>query len=312
VIQTAINLADSFDDNAVQAKAMRRSDAGGVECTGNCPYPTAIRFVRKMRGGTQAHLLQADDNQFYVVKFKNNPHGIRSLVNEWIVSGVMMHLGISTPATQAVRVPEQFLDQNPEVHLQRAAKMVLVAPGLHFGSQYPGDPDRSVVHDLMPRPLLRDKTVNVSDFVGTLVIDKWTANTDARQAVFTRTGGTGYAVHMIDHGAAFDGQNWSFFDAPLLGLYRDPAAYETVRGWGEFEPWLERVADFPAEVIWRRLASIPKEWIAHEGDEPERLVRRLLRRRKRVAGLIESMLGTGVVVFPNWGRLPLVPVCRIS
>jgi hypothetical protein len=44
---------------------------------------SARRLVRKMRGGAQAHLIEADDGHFYVVKFRNNPQGRRILVNEW-------------------------------------------------------------------------------------------------------------------------------------------------------------------------------------------------------------------------------------
>ena len=47
----------------------------------------AVRSIRKMRGGAQAHLLLADNGRYYVVKFKNNPQHRRILVNEWIARG---------------------------------------------------------------------------------------------------------------------------------------------------------------------------------------------------------------------------------
>src|ERR1035438_6617674 len=57
-----------------------------VKTLGYCiffPMPlTAVRHVRKMRGGAQAHLLEADDGKWYVVKFRNNPQHRRVLVNE--------------------------------------------------------------------------------------------------------------------------------------------------------------------------------------------------------------------------------------
>ena len=49
---------------------------------------TAVRHVRKMRGGAQAHLLEADDGHWYVVKFRNNPQHRRILVNELLCSSV--------------------------------------------------------------------------------------------------------------------------------------------------------------------------------------------------------------------------------
>ena len=41
----------------------------------------AKRFVRKMRGSAQAHLLECDDGSFYVVKFSNNPQGGRRVLD---------------------------------------------------------------------------------------------------------------------------------------------------------------------------------------------------------------------------------------
>jgi len=57
----------------------------------------ARRLIRKMRGGAQAHLLEADDGHFYVVKFKNNPQHRRILVNELVASIFLRYLRISTP-----------------------------------------------------------------------------------------------------------------------------------------------------------------------------------------------------------------------
>ena len=47
---------------------------------------TAVRHIRKMRGGAQSHLLEADDGHWYVVKFRNNPQHRRILVNELLAS----------------------------------------------------------------------------------------------------------------------------------------------------------------------------------------------------------------------------------
>ena len=57
----------------------------------------ARHFIRKMRGGAQAHLLEADDGHYYIVKFPNNPQHRRILVNEWIAGEILSHLQISAP-----------------------------------------------------------------------------------------------------------------------------------------------------------------------------------------------------------------------
>ena len=56
---------------------------------------TACRHVRKMRGGAQSHLLEADDGNFYIVKFRNNPQHRRILVNEYVSAVFLRYLQVS-------------------------------------------------------------------------------------------------------------------------------------------------------------------------------------------------------------------------
>src|SRR5580765_4612525 len=100
----------------------------------------ARRLVRKMRGGAQAHLLEADDGNFYVVKFRNNPQHRRILVNELIASALLDYLRISAPPTAFIQVTADFLQANPDACLTLGSRRVAVEPGWHFGSRYPGDP----------------------------------------------------------------------------------------------------------------------------------------------------------------------------
>src|SRR5438105_4679672 len=115
---------------------------------------TAVRHVRKMRGGAQAHLLEADDGHWYVVKFRNNPQHHRVLVNEALSAALLGYLKISVPETALIQVTRPFLDANPECCLQLGARRVDVEPGWQFGSRYPGDPARLAVYDFLPDSLL--------------------------------------------------------------------------------------------------------------------------------------------------------------
>src|SRR5207244_5661504 len=109
----------------------------------------ARRLIRKMRGGAQAHLIEAADGHCYVVKFSNNPQHRRILVNEWIAAVFLRYLGISTPEPAIVRVTGLFLEENPEVGLHLGSSRQPVEPGWHYGSRFPGDPARLVVYDLL-------------------------------------------------------------------------------------------------------------------------------------------------------------------
>jgi len=42
----------------------------------------ALEQIRRMPGGAQPHLMRCSDEQYYVVKFQNNPQHRRVLANE--------------------------------------------------------------------------------------------------------------------------------------------------------------------------------------------------------------------------------------
>jgi hypothetical protein len=146
---------------------------------------TARRHIRKMRGGAQSHLLEADDGRFYIVKFQNNPQHRRILVNELVASTFLRYLEISTAETALIQVTADFLRENPGVSIELGVSKTPVTVGWQFGSRYPGDPARMAVYDFVPDTLLY-KVRNLADFLGALVFDKWVSNADGRQAVFFR------------------------------------------------------------------------------------------------------------------------------
>lgn len=273
---------------------------------------TARRLIRKMRGGAQAHLLEASDGFFYVVKFHNNPQHRRILVNEWTASTFLHYLGISAPEYAIVDVTGLFLASDPEVHIQLGRERMPVSPGWHFGSRFPGDPARTVVYDFLPDALL-ETIENLPDFRAVLAFDKWMGNADSRQAIFYRAQvleplasdpdsgrRLGFVAQMIDNGYVFEGPHWRFGESAIQGLYFRPQVYRAVRGLDDFQPWLDRIRNFPEEVIDQAVKRIPPAWLEGDEDELERLLERLMRRRERVPDLIEQCRSGRVNPFPNW------------
>ena len=268
----------------------------------------ARKFIRKMRGGAQAHLLEADDGHCYVVKFRNNPQHRRILVNEWVSSTFLSYLQISAPQAAFLELTADFLLQNPEIYIALGQRRSPVEPGWHFGSRYPGDPARLAVYDFLPDSLLQT-VLNVREFLGMLVFDKWMGNADARQAIFFRAvvrpwtpqpRGQGFVAAMIDHGYVFDGPHWAFADGPMQGLYFRSLVYEAVTGWDDFQPWLDRVLHFPEEVVDQALRGVPPQWLNGDIDPLEALLGRLIGRRRRVPDLIQQCAHGKTGVFPRW------------
>lgn len=272
----------------------------------------AMRLIRKMRGGAQAHLLEADDGHFYVVKFRNNPQHRRVLINEWIAATFLQHLQIATPETAIVQISSDFLAANPEVSIALGNQRHPPTPGWHFGSRYPGDPSRVAVYDYVPDALL-NRVENRNEFLAMLVFDKWTGNADARQSIFLRARlreyvptfqghalRIGFLALMVDHGFIFNGPHWAFVDSPLAGLYFRPQVYGHVKGWDDFGPWLDRVLNFPEEVVDDALARTPTEWLNGDRDALHRLLEILMARRKRVPDLIQDCRSAALNPFPKW------------
>src|ERR1041384_3115497 len=100
---------------------------------------TAVRHIRKMRGGAQSHLLETDDGNWYVVKFRNNPQHRRVLVNELVAAVILDYLRIPTPPVALIDVSAAFLEAHPEISFHLGGSRVSAGVGWHFGSRYPGD-----------------------------------------------------------------------------------------------------------------------------------------------------------------------------
>jgi HipA-like kinase len=267
----------------------------------------AVEHVRRMRGGAQAQLMRCDDEAYYIVKFQNNPQHLRILANEMLATRLAARLGLAVPQVEVVEVRPEIIAYTPDLAIQLGLGRKPCAAGKQFGSQFPGHPARMTVHDFLPDEQLR-AVRNLWDFLGVLVFDKWTCNTNGRQAIFFREPGgtslgdpTGYTAMMIDFGFCFNAGEWDFPDAPLRGLYARQRVYESVAGMEAFEPWLARLENGITErALGEEAAQIPPEWYGGDWNALERLIERLYGRRERVRELIFSARNSGREPFPNW------------
>lgn len=272
----------------------------------------ARKLIRKMRGGAQAHLIEAEDGHFYVVKFVNNPQHRRILINEWLACAFLRYLQIHVPDTAVVELTEDFIATTPDLYITLGNSRQSIAPGLHFGSRMAVHPDRVAIFDFLPDTLL-NKVENRSDFLGMLAFDKWVGNADSRQAVFFRArakswtplkgetpGRLGFFAQMIDHGFAFSGASWQFQDFPLQGLYFRTSIYDEVHSLDSFQPWLSIVENFPVEVIDSAWKEIPRSWLDSDEDALLELLEGLVKRRTRVPELIGEIRRKRTTAFANW------------
>jgi hypothetical protein len=256
------------------------------------PIIKGNRLVRRMPGGSQAHLIESDDGRYYVTKVLNNPQGRRTLVNEVIAFHLLRLMGIDTPDIAFVRLTCQFLRENEDVYLELKNRRSAIEPGLHFGSCYLTSQAMIVCNGLPTLAL--SQVLNSASFFGIFVFDKWVANLDARQIIFQNDlGGTAagsLAAVMIDQGYAFGGCEWAFHDSPIGGFYFRSAVYAHKDDYS-CQPWIEYIRAIPASVFRTIEQAIPDEWLL--GNERRLLQHMLFQldiRRRDLARLIEEAI----------------------
>jgi hypothetical protein len=134
-----------------------------------------------------------------------------------------------------------------------------------------------------------------------LALDKWTCNSNGRQAVFHRKPREKrYSANFVDQGYCFHAGEWSFPDAPLRGVYGRNRVYADVTGWSSFEPWLGRIENLEPDFVWQIAETIPPIWYGGDLRDIERLTVTLLARRERVREFIMQFRDSMREPFPKW------------
>ena len=263
------------------------------------PALCAVAHIRRLRGGSQSHLLRASDGSLHVTKFQNNPQHLRVLANEMFATRLGRCLRLPMPDVEVIEVPDWLIASTPELRIEIGGRKTPCSTGKQLASRYIVSNEGSTF-DYIPEAAF-SSVRNASDFARVLVLDKWTCNSDGRQAIFTKMG-RGFSASFIDQGYCFNAGEWSFPDSPMRGVYPRPSAYEHVTGWESFEPALSLAEEMPLDAIWACAHDIPQEWYGHDSDALHCLIETLYRRRCKIRNLIESFRKSTRNPFPNWKK----------
>jgi hypothetical protein len=239
-----------------------------------------------------------------VTKFQNNPQHVRVLANEMLATKLGLALGLPMPRVEVIDVPDWLIERTEDLRIDLGGSRIPCRSGKQLGSLYVGCQSPGTTLDYLPHELLQ-KVVNVGDFARVLVLDKWTCNSDGRQAVFCHKTPRSrkYVATFIDQGYCFNAGEWTFPDSPLRGVYAN-CVYEGVTGWGEFEPALSLAEEMDLDTIWRCAADIPEEWYEGDRDGLNRLVEALYNRRESIRQLIATFRKSNRNPFPSWSCAP--------
>jgi len=219
-----------------------------------------------------------------------------------LATNLGLAMGLPMARVEVIEVSDWLIEQTEDLRISLGGAKILCRSGKQLGSLYVESP--GMTFDYLPRELL-ERVRNIADFSRVLVLDKWTCNSDGRQAIFSKVRRRQrYAATFIDQGYCFNAGEWTFPDSPLRGAYANNCVYEGVMGWEAFEPTLSRAEEMDAHAIWRCAAEIPEEW--YEGDRIglERVVETLCHRRQTIRNLIGEFRRSSRNPFPNWSESP--------
>lgn len=262
----------------------------------------AVQHIRRMRGGSQAHLMRASDGAYYVIKFQNSPQGVRILANEMFATSLGLWLGLPMPQPVAIEVCDWLIEHTPELRVQVADRQVPCSSGLQFGSRYPYHllNERMHIFDYVPEHMMMKVNQSLA-FARVLVLDKWLGNTDGRQSIYMKKPrARHFKVMFIDQGYCLNAEKWDFPDLPLHGVHYRNYVYDHVTGWDSFEPVLTKAEEADIIDVWRCAERVVPAWYDHRSEALEQVVEAVHARCGKIRSLIDGFRQSSRNPFPNW------------
>jgi len=220
---------------------------------------SAIDFVRRLPGKSQAALVEASDHHQYVVKWMNAPRAIICLRMEALRNSVYELLGLPVSAWTPIEVSDQLIDAAPEMRIHTAIGPVRPVAGIHFASRVVCDPPETSYEALQPH--LYDRVVNRLDFWGAYTLDVWTERFDVRQAVFAPSGNSGeLKAFFIDHGNSSGCMRASRETGFVPCLYPDKRIYVQEEMIAVIHEWILHVQRNGRSAIQTAYERMPPDW----------------------------------------------------
>jgi hypothetical protein len=229
---------------------------------------SAIEFVRKMQGKSQAALIKANDHEQYVVKWMHGPRSTVSVRLEALRNSVYQYLGLPVSTWTTVDIPDELLDANPEMWISSSKGMIRPEAGIHFASRLVSPPG-GAFYEFLPTRMF-SRVTNRSDFWGAYAADVWTERFEIRQALFVPDEApSSLKAIFIDHGSSFALMGTKEVARLTSCLYSDRLIYpesEMVTG---LHDWIEHIRKNGREAVSQAHNSLPKEWITSSVIEKE-------------------------------------------
>lgn len=252
-------------------------------------YIQVVRFVRKLRGGSQPILVEGINGILYVLKFRNNLQGPNVLFNE--AAGIQLYqtCGLPVPNWEPLILTNSFLERNRACWMEGPEGSVRPESGLCIGIRFVQKAQRNLFEIL---PETRYKRIECrSRFWLAWIVDICCGHTDNRQAVFLENPDGSLDAVFTDSGSLFGGPNGSEWPSPWASGYLDPRIYSD---WvqSELEIYLQNLRALNSDRLLSRTSLIPSEWQTPSALARHRKALGLLSSPNTVESIVHDLLKT--------------------
>jgi hypothetical protein len=246
---------------------------------------SANKFIRKLKGGSQSNLIQANDSNYYVVKMMENPQGSNVLANESLGSRVASAVGLPVADNKGIYLSDTFIDRSPDLWFESPAGRRRPNKGVHFGSLFIGQLSGLQRPNEYISPSRVENIANRQDFLGMYILDVWANHQDSRQAIFCRSSDGTQKAFFIDHGHMFGGPEWTFQHRPGIALHLEKNIYRDLWNEDRVASWISHFqVVIPSALSYANVAMQPR-WYKGKADE---LIARLTERLCHLPELVRA------------------------
>lgn len=238
---------------------------------------------------TDPHRVRCNDNITYVVKFAQNPQGIKALINEYVCARLAKNLDLPIPDFSLVHITQELIN----VSIKNIKLEDKVQPGIHFGSRELNKAIPLTSSDLI------EYAENKMDIAKIILFDHIIANEDrcanTRNLLFDMEK---RRITIIDHSHAFElGCIWDAiqlrqrFNTPFRVYNLKGATYSKLIPYIEehsFYTMVDKISNLSRNDIESLFNGLPDEWFCPDEDK-EALTQYLYDRITRVDELMEAI-----------------------
>ena len=247
------------------------------------PVISTATFIRKLRGLSQAILVEDSDRNLYVLKM-NIPQNTGFLANEWIGTSLCRALGLSVPQSHLMEFDERFIDHYSGSWFQTSNGLIRPPAGRHYGTSLVGNAEGlGRPFDVLPKTCIQ-VLENHEQLYGMYLFDIWANHLNHRQRIYlANLERRSFSAMFISNGSLFGGPLWDFTDSELQTAFRRIDAGKIQWQNSVLQTWFERFRTIIPKALPEILNTVPSEWCAGDLKTLEGILSRRLEAIEAIA-----------------------------